>query len=706
MTLTHGSSNQPSSGTLPVVDPKVSAALKARESLKDMSPALFMIATLGAAAIAYFGTGQGANHVVGFARTTSQTVASMETGRLASVQVSVGDKVSAGQIVALLDTTTIDAEIAVAEAQRSQLSAELLAEQALLEQRLDQEVEGLQRERARQREEQARVTAEAKVLDGEVARVKRLIDEKQAVSGDLTQLGIRQASVGALAATKPGTLGLLGKQIKTAQDRLQKAKDQNSGLPAKLTAALLVADRNIELLKRRREGHLLRAGRAGRISTILRWPGDVVDAEKPVLQIVSAEDRVVACVPEQRALGMREGDIAVLRVRGQSSAPLHGKTVAVGPLVTELPARCWVTPRVPLWGREVTVALDEAVELLPGQAFDISFTPGPSVPAPAAGPNPTTVAPINVPDALFLRTRIEPSGILAQTTPSGFSRYLVVSDDTGQAADEGEPWLFAMSPQGVMEPDPIPISGLRQINDIEAITAGQAGDVFLLSSQSYSKKGKRKPTRTALLRLAPQGLGFQLTGETHLAEALDQVPEVAHSLGLVKGTADLDMEGLSYKDGALYMGIKAPLNERGEALIWRVGNVSALFSLGNLPAEPDADRETLKKRLEAAEISVWAQVKVDVELGGQTVPGGISDLLFLPNGALAISATPSILEGEAGALYRVNSPASGVLKPTLVEKFPSLKPEGIAPSFTPGRLMVVFDTGNRAPMFQEISWSP
>jgi len=691
--------------------PEIDRGLRIREGLKDLAPAMCLVGTFAAAGIVYFASGDPAAHYVGFAQTTTQTVAPLETARVSRVLVSVGQHVTAGQIVATLDTATIDAEIAVAEAKRAQLDADVRAEKALVEQGLDQQVEGLERERAKQREEQARVVAEAKAIDGEVTRVKKLVEERQAVADDLAALGLKQATANAVNSAKPQTIGVLSKQLQAAAERRKKS----SVLEAKLAAGLLVAERNIELLKQRREGYVLRATQAGSVSVIEKRAGDVVDAGRPIVRLVTAEDRVVACVPERSALSLREGDPAKLTIRGRGGAPLHGHTLALGPLVTELPSRCWASPRVPQWGREVTIALDEPIELLAGQAFDVAFEPSPvHTPAATSAPNSalppgiglpnngaagctTTPDPKNpatapatmiLPPDLARRSRFEPSGVLARPSEG---RYLIVSDDTGQKDDhEGEPWIFAMNAKGEVAADPVQIQGVREVDDLEAITAGGEGEIFLLSSQSLSKKGKRKPARTALLRVRQDGAGLRVDGEAHLAEWLDRDTAQAAALGITDGTRALDIEGMTYRDGALYLGLKAPLDAEGNALVWKIASPGALFSAGP----------------EGAGISLWGRVKVDVEIGSDKLPGGISDLLFFQDGTLAITSTPSTADGAAGALWRVDHAQGGAMTPQLVQRFPGVKPEGISPSLAGGKLMLVFDAGAEAPLFQEVAWTP
>ncbi|MDC3960287.1 biotin/lipoyl-binding protein [Polyangium jinanense] len=660
-------------------------------ALQRFAPGICLVGTLGAAAGLHFGGGAH-GHVVGFAEATPEAIAPTEIAKVAAVHVRVGDEVTPGQIVAELDTSAIDAEIAVAEAEKTRLEADVRAAEAEMLQKLDADLASLEREAAKQREEHLQVTAEAKVLDGEMARVKQLVEDRQVVFEELAKVDLQRAAAAALAAEKPRTLKLLAKQIQTAEARRKAAKQEDSATAEKLAADVRFAERTIELLKQRRAGYALRATRRGRVATVLKQPGEVAVAGDPVLNIVSGGARVVTCVPERVSLGLREGDGAKLWIRGQASGPLQGKTIALGPLVAELPMRCWNSPKVPMWGREITVELDAPLDVVAGQAFDVVFEPSSAPPASGAPPAitnslPASVLPIKLPDVLAKRTRFEPSGVLSREAEG---RYLVVSDDTGQKDTEGVPWVFGMSKDGAIEPEPLQVDGIDELSDVEAIAVGDAGEIYLLSSQSYSKRGKRKPARTALLRLRKEGRGFRVDGEAHIAELLDADPAQAAALGLPNGTRALDIEGLAYRGGSLYFGLKAPLDAQGNAMIWQVTAPSALFA---------------SKPLANAGASLWARVRVDVEFAGKPTPGGISDLLFLPDGSLAISSTPSTADGDAGALWRIEAPASGALTPVLVKRFPGLKPEGITPSLSAGKLMVVFDTGSSVPSFEEVPWA-
>jgi multidrug resistance efflux pump len=653
-----------------------------------------MVGTLGLAASMYHSAGP-SDRILGFAQGETEAVAALELGRVVSLPVDIDAEVAPGQIIAALDSAAVDAELTVARAEKARLEAMIPAEQARLEQQIEVSLEGLELALAREREEQRRVSAEGEALVGQISRVKRLVEDQQASLDELSPLDLRRASVQALADEKPRTIQLLRAQIAAAEGRRKKLREATGPATAQIEADLAVARREIERLELRRAAHVLRAAHGGRVSAIYKHPGEVAAAGAPIVEIVSTRGRVVACVPERSALDLQLGDAAKVWVRGQNGTPLTGRTVALGPLVLELPARCRPAPNVPAWGRNVTIELDHPLELLAGQAFEVVFDrsrPAPAAPAAPAAPRAggAEALRMSVPTALRERSRFEPSGILPRAAEG---RYVVVSDDTGyDGAGEGAPWLFAMSAAGAVDPEPVPVNGVPELDDIESIAAGDSGvgDVYLLSSQGYSAKGKRKKARTALLRLQPEGKGFRVEDEVHLAELLDAAgPGVLSGLGLPSGTRPLEIEGMAYQGGALYFGLKAPLDADGNAMIWKLGSPRALF-------------ET--KRLDGAGLSLWARARVDVELAGATTPGGISDLCFLPDGSLAIASTPSSAEGAAGALWRVLRPEAGVVSPRLLRRFPGLKPEGISLALSSRNMIVVFDTGAETPSFLELPW--
>ena len=105
-------------------------------------------------------------------------------------------------------------------------------------------------------------------------------------------------------------------------------------------------------------------------------------------------------------------------------------------------------------------------------------------------------------------------------------------------------------------------------------------------------------------------------------------------------------------------------------------------------------------------LSLWSTVKLEVQADNSTVPGGISELLTLPDGGLVISATASGIDTRTqdGAIYFARTPKVGVTSARKIRDFPGLKPEGLALSPEAGRLMVVFDRGNELPSWIDVPW--
>jgi hypothetical protein len=190
----------------------------------------------------------------------------------------------------------------------------------------------------------------------------------------------------------------------------------------------------------------------------------------------------------------------------------------------------------------------------------------------------------------------------------------------------------------------------------------------------------------------PEGKSFRAAGEAHLADLLEAAgPDKMAALGLNNGTRDLEIEGMTFFRGALYLGLKSPLDAQGNALIWKLNDPKALIAKGSV---------------DAGGLSLFARARLEAEVDGRAVAGGVSELLFLPNGALVIASTSSKEEGssESGKLWHVASPAPGTLSPHLIKTFPGLKPEGICLSPKPGKLAVVFDTQSAVPSFVELPW--
>lgn len=286
------------------------------------------------------------------------------------------------------------------------------------------------------------------------------------------------------------------------------------------------------------------------------------------------------------------------------------------------------------------------------------------------------IVPIKVPKELSERTGLELSGV---AWVPAISRYLLVSDDvTEEGESKHAAVLYALSDGGQLDPAPIKISGLSELNDPESITPGPDGTVFVCTSHSLNKKGHLPESRRRLLQLSVAAdRSVTLLGQVDLTQARDADGKPAW------GGGALDIEGIAFRDGALYIGLKSPLTSDGSATVLRLPDVVTVLRSGTVPS---------------AALSVWARFKLCVPHDGKSVCEGISDLAFLPDGSLLISANApkGMATDGGGSLWKASAKAAS---PTLLKRFEGLKPEGIALSPDRSSAIVVFDTDGRQPLW-------
>jgi multidrug resistance efflux pump len=665
--------------------------------------------------------------LLGIGETQETAVSALEPGVLSALHVAVGQEVAAGQVLAEVDPSGVEAEIAALEAERATLHAEARAARAessmeMLEarRRLSLDVEQLEVEQAREKALVVALRAEARELKRERDRLRQLVEQKLARADSLVEIEARLAAVEKDVRERPALVELLGSQLVAARERLRDSPTAadagalnralattNPALPADdggdvaaqpALRGLEVIDHQIEVLRVRQRGYTLRAPHSGRVMAVWKRVGELVGPELPVLSVANETTRrIAACIREGKDKLPAVGQAATLREHGRNGPSLQGRVVAITPQVAELPPRCWAAFNRPLYGRLATLELDTPANGVPGQAYDVAMVTGNAGGAvaqttlsPPADPNAAGHAPkpLAVPPALLGTSRFEPSGL---AWDPAHHRFIVVSDDTGHdGKGEHEPLLFSMDDAGVVSAEPIRVAGLNQLNDAESIARTRSGAWFVLSSQSQSKKGKRSRARTTFAELEADGAGFRAKTHTSLWEALQGLSDEQWSaLGVPKGrSAELDIEGMTANGDELLLGLKSPLADGGRAIVWRLRDPSALAA-GKSAAEVG--------------LELWATVTLAVPVGETEVAAGISELLTTPAGTLWIAATPSLESGaeDGGALYRMSLQAP-VSSPERVRTFPGLKPEGLGLAPSAGAVTVVFDRGAAAGLWVQV----
>lgn len=289
------------------------------------------------------------------------------------------------------------------------------------------------------------------------------------------------------------------------------------------------------------------------------------------------------------------------------------------------------------------------------------------------------IAPIKVPREISERTGLELSGA---AWSSALSRYVLVSDDISDEGAKHSPLLFALSEAGQLDPAPIKIEGISELNDPESISAGPEGTFFVCTSHSLNKKGHLPESRRRLLQIT---LGAErkarVIGQVDLsgARGADGRPPWGE-------TGALDIEGIAYREGALFIGLKSPLAGDGSASIFRLPDVVSVVKAGAVPS---------------GALSLWSRTRFCLQHEGKSVCEGVADLAFLTDGSLLVAgnAPKGMPSDGGGSLWKL---AAANAPPKLLKRFDGLKPEGIALSPDHTTAIVVFDTDGRQPFW--IRW--
>lgn len=602
-------------------------------------------------------------------------------GRVTAVFVRPGDIVRTGDALLQLATDVVDAEINVERGIYEEFLAEADAVAAEAQEAVREQRRSLVTELARARAalaaargDEAASRAEIGSLREQLQRLDSVVRDGLAEADRVAELRARQAALTEASRHAPEVQQAwsgLASQVDTALAQISDEVVAAKVRPVR--ARLETQAARIAGLLEVRSRATLRAPVDGQITQVFRASGDAARAGEPVVQMVGTTGaRVVAYAPEEAARAFKPGAAIVARPK-ERGHEIHGVVRAVGSEVVEMPVHLWQFPDRPRFGRPVYIDVPAQAEapLLIGEALSVAMQAGAGG-AVAAVPPADAPPLLPVPDSLRARTRFEGSGLLYLPE---WSRFLVVSDDTGPAsADESPPWVFTLDPVKGLDPDPVPLIGLDTVSDLESVTRGADGSVYLLASQSLSQKGRRPKKRQLLIRatVKAEPRALEVVEAVPLYETLSASlgPEQLEALGF---TALLDIEGMTAYGEDLLIGLKAPADSAGQARLHRLKLAGGPKKLAGLTLEPYRTVPLPTCRAQA--------------------PGGVSDL-FLADGDLYLTST--LPEGPpCGSAWRL-SLSSPSTTPVKLGDFEGFKPEGIArePS---GRVIVLFDTGDAPP---------
>lgn len=198
-------------------------------------------------------------------------VAAKTAGRLKDIRVREGEFVTAGQVVALMDTAVLDAERRQAEAQLQQAKSAVATANSLIAQRRS--------DRAAAQAVVAQREVELKAARSHLARSGALADKgflsPQAVEDERARVESAQAAVAAARA-----------QVAAMESAIASARSQLAGARSYAAAA----QASIERIQADLDDTVLKSPRDGRVQYIVARPGEVVGAGGRILNLVDLSD--------------------------------------------------------------------------------------------------------------------------------------------------------------------------------------------------------------------------------------------------------------------------------------------------------------------------------------------------------------------------------------------------------------------------------
>lgn len=198
-------------------------------------------------------------------------VATRSAGRLQELLVREGEFVTAGQVLARMDTLPLQAQLQQAQAQARQAEASQETARSQVAQRISERTAA-----------QALVTQRQAELEAERNRAQRIATLAQ--RGDVSQQTAEDAR--AAVDTRSGALATARAQLAAAEVAILTARSQVAAASSAIDAARATVAR----VQTEMDDSVLKAPRDGRVQVVVARPGEVLGAGGRVLNLVDLTD--------------------------------------------------------------------------------------------------------------------------------------------------------------------------------------------------------------------------------------------------------------------------------------------------------------------------------------------------------------------------------------------------------------------------------
>jgi len=365
---------------------------------------------LGAVACVFvlFGHRSQRFEVLGIAQGRIHQVSAPVDSQLKIVSVELFDNVSKGQMLAVLDDSQLNAQIATINAEIEHLTSQLVSIQdTMLADAANRQTDGI----ASQRQfyvdvenarlgileqkaliETDKIAAENLAIEVKIAAellekkaiapyelqkakalynvVAKRIEETQYLltqsEHDLQQASQRRDAFALHQTVHPSvdsSLETIRKQIAVQEKRIAELSVQRQAL--RITSP--VDGRVVQIQVRANQMTSQRPG-----EEVLRKPGEVVLAGEPILVVAETEPtEIIAYVGQKQLAKVKETMVVQLIKNTEPAQIASSQVIRLSPTMELMPQQLWRNPNIAQWGRAILIKIPPGLKLLPGETMGI-----------------------------------------------------------------------------------------------------------------------------------------------------------------------------------------------------------------------------------------------------------------------------------------------------------------------------------------------
>lgn len=313
----------------------------------------------------------------GYAEARNYSVGPVKSGRIKTLLVDVGGAVKAGEVLATLDTSELDARLARMKVELTQIQSRLKAETDILDSDVTRSEIWVLKTRAGERADRAELQELSARLDRLNALAAQHLVTASEVEATQRTYALRHAEIATYdTAVQKGRAGFTDDSHPAAGSSTLSHKGSVAARLAPYREAIRVQEASMKEVTVLLDEAILKSPVDGFVALVTKRPGEVALACTEVVNIVTTRTGMVNVqVNERIARAISMGTRVKLHRVGASfgDPSLEGRVITVAPQIAEALARIRPSPNIPVWGRIVMVQLDGKGSLLPGEAFDVHF---------------------------------------------------------------------------------------------------------------------------------------------------------------------------------------------------------------------------------------------------------------------------------------------------------------------------------------------